>query len=49
MHAHAWPLDQATVGARVAGCALRHALARRESKVLAYWIPTPTDTEPGSR
>jgi len=49
LHAHAWPLDQATVGARVAGCALQHALARRESKVLAYWIPTPTDTEPGSR
>jgi len=41
LRAHPWPLDQATVGARVAGCALRNALDRRRSEVLAYWIPLP--------
>lgn len=40
-HAHPWPLSQPTVGARVAGCALRHAMAGRQADVLAYWIPTP--------
>jgi hypothetical protein len=40
-HAHPWPLSQPTIGARVAGCALRHAMARRRSEVLAYWIPLP--------
>ncbi len=49
-------LDQritATPRVRSAGAAARKdgglSEHRRESNVLVYWIPTPTDTEPGSR
>jgi len=45
LHAHAWPLSQPTIGARVAGCALQPAMARRQADVLAYWIPTPERIE----